>query len=393
MVEADDHHWWYRGRRMILTAEIDRLGLPEGSRLLDAGCGSGRMLDDLAGYGTVSGTDTSLWAVAAARGRGHRNVELEAVEHLHHPDESFDLVTCLDVLEHVPEDQRALAELWRVTAPGGHLLVTVPAYQTLWSAHDVANHHYRRYRKRGLCSSAQEAGWEVERTTYFNSLLLPAAALVRLARRPDRSHSSRSELSLTPRWLDGLLELPLRVEAMLLRHGGRLPAGLSLLALFHNPDEQVVRAFRARARPAPAKAPVRQFARYCAVGVSNTALSLIAFALAVRAGVPYLAASAAAFALGSLNGYTLNRIWTFSGRSPTRLSLARYTLVQGIGLALNAALLVVLVELVNLESLLAQAVVLPLVSILTFSLNRRWVFAGAGKRGGWRRWPSAEQAM
>ena len=165
MVEADDRHWWYRGRRLILAGEIERLHLPAGARLLDAGCGSGRMLDELERFGTVAGTDTSLWAVVAARGRGHHDVEMETLERLHHPDESFDLVTCLDVLEHVPEDERALAELWRVTVPGGHLLVTVPAYQALWSAHDVANHHYRRYRKRSLADSARETGWEIQRTT------------------------------------------------------------------------------------------------------------------------------------------------------------------------------------------------------------------------------------
>src|SRR5205823_1682409 len=101
----------------------------------------------------------------------------------------------------------------------------------------------------------------------------------------------------------------------------------------------------------------------------------------------------AAFALGALNGYTLNRIWTFSGRAPARFSLARYALVQGIGLAVNAGLLVMLVELAHVESVLAQAIVLPFVSILTFSLNRRWVFAAAAEPGGWARWRSAEQVM
>ena len=119
----------------------------------------------------------------------------------------------------------------------------------------------------------------------------------------------------------------------------------------------------------------RQFARFCAVGVSNTALSLVAFALAVRAGLPYLAASCGAFSLGALNGYTLNRVWTFKSGSFTTRGLARYGLVQIVGLGANAALLAALVEGLRVASVPAQAMVLPAVSVLTFGLNRRWTFS------------------
>jgi putative flippase GtrA len=119
----------------------------------------------------------------------------------------------------------------------------------------------------------------------------------------------------------------------------------------------------------------RQFARFCAVGVSNTALSFVAFAVAVRAGVPYLAASCGAFALGALNGYTLNRVWTFKSGSFTTRGLARYGVVQILGLGANAALLAALVEGLRVASIPAQALVLPAVSVLTFALNRRWTFS------------------
>jgi putative flippase GtrA len=119
----------------------------------------------------------------------------------------------------------------------------------------------------------------------------------------------------------------------------------------------------------------RQFVKFCAVGSSNTALSFIAFAVAVRAGVPYLAASCGAFALGALNGYTLNRVWTFRSGPFTGRGLARYGLVQGLGLAANASLLAAIVEVLGVASIPAQAIVLPAVSVLTFALNRRWTFA------------------
>ena len=185
------------------------------------------MMEALEPYGTVFGADSSSWAIASARGRGHRRVEQAMVEHLPFQTGSFDLVTCLDVIEHIPDDERALAELWRVTAAGGHLLITVPAYQALWSAHDSMNHHFRRYRAGTLRQLAEGTGWEVERATYFNSILLAPAAIVRLARKLFRVGGRRSELSLTPAALDRVLVLPMRLEAALLRcSSGPPPSGL-----------------------------------------------------------------------------------------------------------------------------------------------------------------------
>ena len=123
-----------------------------------------------------------------------------------------------------------------------------------------------------------------------------------------------------------------------------------------------------------------QFVRFCIVGLSNTALSLIVFVVAVSAGVPYLAASCGAFAAGAINGYTLNRVWTFKAGSFRAQGLARYVLVQGLGLGLNAALLADLVEGLNLASIPAQALVLPFISVLTFALNRRWTFGRSAQQ-------------
>jgi trans-aconitate methyltransferase len=235
MTERDERHWWYRGRRRIVLTVLDQLRLPPGAKVLDAGCGSGRMLDELERYGSVSGVDSSPLAVEAARARGHQHVEPAMLEQLPFPTGGFDLVTCLDVIEHVADDERGLAELWRVTAPGGYLLLTVPAYQSLWSAHDEANQHFRRYRLGTLRPLALAGGWEIKRTSYFNSILLAPAAIVRLARKVYEGSGDGSELGLTPTALDPVLVLPLRLEAMLLRLGLRLPAGLSLLALLRKP--------------------------------------------------------------------------------------------------------------------------------------------------------------
>lgn len=184
----------------------------------------------------------------AARARGH-HAYLAGVGEMPFPDASFDLVTCLDVIEHTPDDRHTLSELRRVTRPRGALLLTVPAHPALWSAHDEANRHYRRYTRRALVAAAVETGWAVEARTYFNAALLAPAAVVRLARRHARSQ--RSELSLTPPALDRVLEWPSIAEAALLRSGVRLPAGLSLLAVLRRPRN--VRALsQASVRPSVA---------------------------------------------------------------------------------------------------------------------------------------------
>jgi SAM-dependent methyltransferase len=240
MLELDDRHWWYRGRRRIIRAELDRLPLRSGARVLDAGCGSGRTLEELSPYGTVSGVELDPGAAEMARGRGRGDVVVGRLEELPWENGSFDLITCLDVIEHTPDDRVTLRELRRVSTPGGFLLVTVPAYQGLWSMHDVANHHYRRYSRGRLRAAAGDAGWRTVRMTSFNGLLLAPAAAVRLAERrrlrdPDPEY--KPELTLGPEWLNSLLEQPLRLEARWLARGRTMPAGLSLLAVFENPGE------------------------------------------------------------------------------------------------------------------------------------------------------------
>ena len=229
MLALDERHWWYRGRRRMLIALLEDRQLRSRARVLDAGCGSGRTLDELARYGSAQGVELNPLGLAAARQRGHR-VEHAPVEAIPFGDASFDLVTCLDVIEHTDDDVAALRELRRVTRPGGHLVVSVPAHPRLWSRHDEVNGHRRRYTRRTLRAAAEAGGWSVERMTGFNVVYLAPAALVRIARREQREGGD-SELELTPPSLDRALELPLRLEAALVRRGIDLPTGLSLVAV------------------------------------------------------------------------------------------------------------------------------------------------------------------
>ena len=233
MLGADDRHWWYRGRRTVLNRVIKDLGLPQHARILDAGCGSGRNMVELSRYGTVSAIEVSPASVALARERCAGEVVEGSVLEMPFADASFDLAASLDVIEHLEDDVAALRELRRVVAPGGVLLATVPAYGWLWSGHDVVNHHFRRYTRASLTRAGEQAGWRELRTTYFNSLLLPVAMVLRIMDRFSRKTTESSlDLWVPPQPLNWLMERPLALEAALIARGGRIPAGLSLLSVF-----------------------------------------------------------------------------------------------------------------------------------------------------------------
>jgi SAM-dependent methyltransferase len=232
--QAEDRHWWYRGRRTVIEKVMKDLDLPAGARILDAGCGSGRNMIELARHGAVTGIELSDTSVELARQRDSGEVIDGSVLEMPFADDSFDLAVSLDVIEHLEDDLGALRELRRTVAPGGSLLVTVPAYQWLWSGHDEINHHHRRYTRRSLRRVAEQAGWNQARTTYFNSLLLPVAIVLRVLDRINtKTTESSLDLWIPPEPVNWILERPLALEAALIGRGGRIPAGLSLLAVFN----------------------------------------------------------------------------------------------------------------------------------------------------------------
>jgi SAM-dependent methyltransferase len=235
--EVEDRHWWYRGRRRIIGELIRRLDLPPGIEILDAGCGSGRNMVELARLGTVTGLDVADASVEWARMRGTGTVVQGSITEMPFAESSFDLAVCLDVIEHMDDDVRALRSLRSVVRQDGILVLAVPAYQSLWSEHDVINHHKRRYTRRSLSAVAVEAGWYPIWDSYFNAFLLPvAAAHRRLSRLRHSVDEPASDLQRTPTSLSSALELPLRVEARVIASGRRIPAGLSLMmVLRQNP--------------------------------------------------------------------------------------------------------------------------------------------------------------
>lgn len=230
--ELEDEHWWFRGRREVIWSLLRRTEPQRRLRILDAGCGTGRNLLEFGALGEVTGVDTSPEALQFCRRRGLETVQEGRVEELPFAAGSFDLVLATDVLEHVRDDLVALRELHRVVVPGGHLLATVPAYRWLWSQHDIDYHHFRRYTLRRLERRVSEAGWAPLAWSYFNSILLPPIAAVRVATKLVGSEApegeARQDLHLTPRALNRALETPMRLEARMIERGWRLPAGVSI---------------------------------------------------------------------------------------------------------------------------------------------------------------------
>ena len=231
----EDRHWFFVGRRKILLTLLDHHVGPDPRgerRVLDVGCGTGGMLQHLSRYGRVEGVDTDEAAVAFCRSRGLQNVSRAAIPPLPFPDSRFDLVTAFDLLEHVEDDAGTLTEIRRVLAPGGTFLVSVPAYGFLWGDQDRISHHRRRYSAGLLRARIAAAGLRPLRVTYFNTLLFPPIAMVRLARRllPDRpAPVSDLEMTDTTGATNRLLTRVFSAEASLLRRRD-LPFGVSLLA-------------------------------------------------------------------------------------------------------------------------------------------------------------------
>ena len=230
MAELDDRHWWYRARREILAELVRReAALPPKARLLEIGCGTGHNLPMLAKFGRVDALELDDEARALAEKRLGRKAlsaplpELAGVKGRH-----YDLICAFDVIEHIADDAAAVASIATRLKRGGKFIMTVPAHRWMWSAHDVVNHHQRRYSKRSLKRLILGSPLQLDRIGYFNSLLFPLAVADRLAAKLRGKEDA--DLKLPPAPLNAALERVFAAERHLV---GRLPLppGLSLFAV------------------------------------------------------------------------------------------------------------------------------------------------------------------
>lgn len=230
MAEIQGAHWWYEGRRRILREILRGLDLPAGATVLEAGCGTGANLGMLAEFGEVSAFEPDELARACAEQASAVVPLLGRLPDGIPFDGPFDLVAALDVIEHVEDDLGACAALREVTRPGGYALITVPAFPWLWSEHDVANHHFRRYRRKQLADLLGRAGYRDVWTNHFNAFLLPAVAGVRavhnLSRKPGARDDTMPRSALVNRTLTAVFASERRLVTRV-----RVPAGVSLVAV------------------------------------------------------------------------------------------------------------------------------------------------------------------
>lgn len=232
LFRVEQSHWWHIGRRRILAGfveEICRGVTDRRPRILDVGCGTGANLLMLSKYGDAEGVDVSEDALAFCRERGLDKVKLGAGEELPYEDGTFDLVTAFDVVEHMDDDLAGLREMRRVLRPGGRVLLFVPAFMFLWGLQDDVSHHRRRYRMSELRRVLEEAGFEIERTTYANiTFFLPILLMRKLMRFTGIKAESENNINVSA--LNGVLGRMLGAESLILKFMN-LPFGVSGLCV------------------------------------------------------------------------------------------------------------------------------------------------------------------
>lgn len=230
MAELDQRHWWYRARREVLADLIRREAMPPpDAHILEIGCGTGHNLEMLAGFGMVDAVELDEEARAVAEKRLGRSVMNAPLPELAGVGErAYDLIAALDVIEHIDEDAAALVAIAARLRPGGKFVMTVPAHQWMWSAHDVVNHHKRRYSKAALKRLIERSPMKLDKVGYFNSLLFPLAIAERVSSKLRGREDADVKLPSAP--LNALLETVFAAERHLV---GRLPLppGLSLFAV------------------------------------------------------------------------------------------------------------------------------------------------------------------
>ena len=238
LYEMEKVYWWHIGRRRIIFSLIEKFVISKNNnnlKIIDIGCGSGSMLDVLANFGDVLGVDDNEAALGFAGENGFSNIKRVDAAHLSKEFDfinKFDLTTCLDVIEHVDDDRLFLKEIFQILKPGGHVLITVPAYNFLWSEHDEALNHKRRYMASELHRKLNDAGFEVIKRSYAVTFLLPLILFYRLFRGifPKDSHEPKTSYVMLPKPINTFFVHTLGIESHLLKYID-LPFGSSIVCV------------------------------------------------------------------------------------------------------------------------------------------------------------------
>lgn len=228
MYKTESHHFWHKAKREYVGKMIRAYAKKDEKNILDIGCGTGKNMEELSKLGTVFGVDSSDEALGFCEKRGLSNLKKGFAEKISYESEQFDVVTILDVLEHV-DDIKAVAEMERVLKKKGVAVITVPAFSWLWSKWDEVLGHKKRYTKGTLLSLFDENKWEVKKITYIHSFLVVPTLVVRTIKTRQKKEYS-SDFQLMNPLINKILHLASLLEQMIVRRYD-MPFGTSLLCV------------------------------------------------------------------------------------------------------------------------------------------------------------------
>ncbi len=226
----EDEHWWFVGRRKIIESVLDRFyKKPTANKILEIGCGTGGNLALLSKYGTLTAVELNDEAIAIAAKKNICPIHKGSLPDNLQLVDKFDLICMLDVLEHIEDDSGALNYLASQLNSNGMLLITVPAYMFLWSAHDEIHHHQRRYTRKELEGILIKSGLKIKYSTYFNTLLFPLVYSVRLAGKLINKDQA-SDVNMPTPVVNQILQFFFQLEKLILKLI-TLPYGVSILVI------------------------------------------------------------------------------------------------------------------------------------------------------------------
>ena len=236
--EVDRNHFWKISRRRLILEWLQRYAPDKKDlKILDIGGACSIVSNDMRRLGNVTVIEPDSETVKLAQELFNIDIRNGSLPNDISADRLYDVVTLLDVLEHIDDDTEAITSVWKLLRPGGIFLCTVPAFPELWSSHDVALHHKRRYHYRGLLNLLRTAGFEIKRFSYYTSALFPITVIHRLARKavPPKKPGAYSA-SIPPACINSLLCAIMSIERLVLRYAD-LPFGSSLIAICFKPDK------------------------------------------------------------------------------------------------------------------------------------------------------------
>lgn len=233
MFVLEDRFWWYRGIHELIVSHVRREGAGRRLRILDAGCGTGKLMTLLSPLAEVQGIDSSEEALRYCRERGLSRVAVADLNEWESAGATYDVITCIDVLCHetLRDVSAVLGRFRKALTPGGLLILNVPAFESLRRQHDVVVQTIRRYRKEQLLPLLTDLGFAIEIATYRLPLLF---FLIRLKKAlvPDRKgETPRSDLVAIPHAANAVLWQMNRIENQAILSGVRFPVGSSLFVM------------------------------------------------------------------------------------------------------------------------------------------------------------------